>query len=74
MLWFLACYFGVGFLCVLKEHQLMSQDNDFELTLTEKVLGALQLIFHYSRLFLVWPLYLAEDALVFFYNRGRTDE
>lgn len=64
--WFV--YLAIGAFLVYMEHRLVNEDKDETLTTREKVLGALQLIIHYSRFALVWPWYMAEEFVLKLYR------
>ena len=67
LLWFVF-YLFAGLIWVRIEHT--NFDFDFEgLPTHESVIAVLQLIVHYTRGFLVWPLYMVEDFLIYLDNR-----
>jgi len=61
---FLLLYALCGLLFVTAEHRLLNEDVDYEPSTKLKLLGALQLIVQYTRLLLMWPLYLLEDGII----------
>jgi hypothetical protein len=63
----------MGLVWVRLEHECF--DFSFEgLSTSESIIAVCQQSIHYVRVMLVWPLYLAEDFLIYLDNKEIEDE
>lgn len=62
-------YLGIGLFVAYLEHRLVDDGSEWEQTTRDKLLGAAQLVVHYSRLTLTWPWYLVEEWIIKASNR-----
>jgi hypothetical protein len=62
-------YLIFGLVSVKLEHETFAFDFK-DLSRRESIIAVLQQSVHYIRIMLVWPLYVVEDWLIYFDNKG----
>jgi hypothetical protein len=65
-------YIAIGLFVAYLEHRLVDDGSEWEQSTSAKLLGAVQLVIHYSRLTLTWPWYLLEEWVIKASNREET--
>jgi hypothetical protein len=67
-------YITIGVFWAFMEHLMLGYDFEDIDNGTDAAIVISQQVIHYSRVILTWPLYIAEDVLIFLDNMRHSDD